>query len=520
VAIDSVAASKAHAHGEHHKFRYRRSDRVRINAARLSTLLLVLFFACAFAPQASGPVYDAMPDAIPDAALPDDPQATDPLTCSDRATIPTIDNAFEATWAPDSKTLAISKIVTIPNRRTITGYEEDQRLTLLNIATGQVREIGQGSEPAFSGSGAYLSYWTAGYQQLRVLLGTKIVAYIDSTLPETRWVGDELYFFHDDEIRVWTNGLQWTVAHVPHDLIPSYPRDDVYFSADGQQFTMNRYFQNGTTERYLGTTRTGAMTALDGNVSFSEWSPVGHTLLERTADGVALVLENGTRENARVADLAGRVHGWTADGRLYFGKMSPTVPGGNAFDRFTLWGTDTITTLPNLLGIRAFSPDGKFFAGTTRTGLYPTQLEVYQCGVTATPTEATRADTAARSRQQRIESDGRRFVRPVSGAITQFLQGSHTGIDIAAPYGSIIVAADDGVVDAVGWVPVGGRRVCVEQGGIESCDYHTSLPLVSIGDHVVRGQPVALIGLTGATSGPHVHWEVKRDGRVVDPLKQ
>jgi len=68
---------------------------------------------------------------------------------------------------------------------------------------------------------------------------------------------------------------------------------------------------------------------------------------------------------------------------------------------------------------------------------------------------------------------------------------------------------------------VGGRRVCVRHpSGIESCDYHTSLPLVSIGDRVLRGQPVALIGMTGQTAGPHVHWEATLDGRFVDPLKQ
>jgi murein DD-endopeptidase MepM/ murein hydrolase activator NlpD len=56
--------------------------------------------------------------------------------------------------------------------------------------------------------------------------------------------------------------------------------------------------------------------------------------------------------------------------------------------------------------------------------------------------------------------------------------------------------------------------------GLESCAYHTALSLVAVGDHVVQGQPIALVGLTGQTGGPHVHWEVKRDGRIVDPLAQ
>ena len=494
-----------------------RSDRVRTNAARLVLLLIVGLFACAAAPQASEPA--AIAPSV-DPALPDEPQSSDPLRCTARTAIPVIDNAFDAHWAPDGATLVVSRIVTIPNKRTITGTEEDQRLSLLNVATGAVRDLGQGSKPSFSGSGAYLSYWHDGEDDMRVVLGGSIAAYIASTLPQVRWVGDELYFFHNDEIRVWKAGLQWTGAHVPADLTPRYPSDDVYFSGDGQRFTMTRYFPNGSTARYLGITSTGEVAPLDGAVTFSEWSPAGHTLLERTAGGVALVRDDGTRENARASDLAGRVHGWTADGRLLFGAMTPTIPGGNAFDKFSVWGATDVATLPNLLGVRAFSPDGRYFAGTTRTGLYPTQLEVYRCG-SANVRSDLRADTTARSSQARIDNDTRRFVRPVSGAITQYLQGSHTGVDVSAPYGSIIVAADDGVVDAVGWVPVGGARVCVQHAdGLESCDYHTSLPLVSMGERVVRGQPVALIGMTGATSAPHVHWEARRNGMVVDPLKQ
>jgi murein DD-endopeptidase MepM/ murein hydrolase activator NlpD len=159
--------------------------------------------------------------------------------------------------------------------------------------------------------------------------------------------------------------------------------------------------------------------------------------------------------------------------------------------------------------------------GVTRTGLYSTVLEVYRCGALVTAKADARADTVARSRAAAVAQDPRRFVRPVSGAITQYLQGSHTGIDISAPVGAILVAADDGTVDEVGWVPVGGRRVCVlHHDGLESCDYHTSAPLVAVGDRVLRGQPIALVGMTGMTFGPHVHWEAKQNGMVVDPLGQ
>jgi murein DD-endopeptidase MepM/ murein hydrolase activator NlpD len=63
--------------------------------------------------------------------------------------------------------------------------------------------------------------------------------------------------------------------------------------------------------------------------------------------------------------------------------------------------------------------------------------------------------------------------------------------------------------------------VCVQHVGLlESCYYHIAFPLVSIGQRVVRGQPIAGMGLTGVTTGPHVHWEVKLQGRIVDPLQR
>lgn len=198
------------------------------------------------------------------------------------------------------------------------------------------------------------------------------------------------------------------------------------------------------------------------------------------------------------------------------GAIAPAIPGAMARDRFVAWTADgpgMPFLLPNLLGPRRFSPDGTTFAGVSRIDLARTRLELFRCaaGTVAASAPPGLATSAA--------ADARRFARPAVGAITQPLGGAHTGVDIAAPFGALVVADDDGVISAVGFVAVGGRRVCVEHAdALESCVYHVSAVLAAIGDRVARGQPVALIGMTGVTTGPHVHWEVKQAGRIIDPL--
>jgi hypothetical protein len=445
-----------------------------------------------------------------------------PLNCTDRATLPQVDDVTAVSWSPDSTAIALVRVVTVPSTKTITGYEEDQRFGVMKVATGAIRELGHGSRPAWSASGAFLSYWDED-GSIHVLLSGEIVAEIDATQPGMVWSGESLLYWKGDEIRAWDSGVMRTVATVDPSLVPRYPYDDAYFSADGTQFTITRYAHDGTSLRYVGTTATGAMAPIgDGNTTFVEWSPRGATLLLRSATALSLRGPDGSVQNEALATFRGPVHGWTAGGRLMVGTISATAPGGNALDRFAIWNDgEAVATIPNLLGSRSFSPDGRWFAGVSRTGLYTTKLELYRCGVVAGTAGELRPDTASRARAQILKVDDRRLVRPVAGAITQFLQGSHTGIDIAAPVGSILVAADDGIVGAVGWVPVGGFRVCVmHAGGLETCNYHTSLSLVSVGERVVRGQPVALVGMTGLTTGPHVHWEAKLDGRIVNPLAQ
>lgn len=107
---------------------------------------------------------------------------------------------------------------------------------------------------------------------------------------------------------------------------------------------------------------------------------------------------------------------------------------------------------------------------------------------------------------------------PVAGSITQYFWAGHTGVDIAAPYGSGLAASVNGIVSENGWVAVGGLHICVKSGSLEECFYHLSAAYVPVGTPVSAGQIVAAIGLTGVTTGPHVHWETKIDGRFVDPL--
>jgi murein DD-endopeptidase MepM/ murein hydrolase activator NlpD len=108
---------------------------------------------------------------------------------------------------------------------------------------------------------------------------------------------------------------------------------------------------------------------------------------------------------------------------------------------------------------------------------------------------------------------------PTDGVITQLFRSGHTGIDIAAPFGSRIVASDAGTVTFVGWRGPGGLAVCVHHDwGLETCAYHAATATVEVGERVVAGQQIATVGSTGVSTGAHVHWEARTNGVLVDPL--
>jgi murein DD-endopeptidase MepM/ murein hydrolase activator NlpD len=115
------------------------------------------------------------------------------------------------------------------------------------------------------------------------------------------------------------------------------------------------------------------------------------------------------------------------------------------------------------------------------------------------------------------------LIWPVNGPVTSGFGPRwgrmHEGIDIAAPSGTPIVASAAGTVIHAGWLGGYGNLVVVDHGnGLATAYAHASAILVSVGQQVSQGQTLALVGSTGHSTGPHLHFEVRVNGLAVDPL--
>lgn len=96
----------------------------------------------------------------------------------------------------------------------------------------------------------------------------------------------------------------------------------------------------------------------------------------------------------------------------------------------------------------------------------------------------------------------------------------HAGLDIANSKGTLILATADGVVRKAGWARGYGQVILIRHDKRFSTLFgHTAKLLVKEGQKVERGQPIALMGSTGRSTGSHLHYEVWKDGRTVDPRR-
>ncbi len=129
------------------------------------------------------------------------------------------------------------------------------------------------------------------------------------------------------------------------------------------------------------------------------------------------------------------------------------------------------------------------------------------------------------ARNQPIKKGSGRFVWPVNGTLTspwceaRSWESCHPGIDIAVPTGTAVHAADSGRVAISGWVGGYGNYICIQHtASLSTCYGHNSKLIARVGQQVSQGQTISLAGSTGHSTGPHVHFEVRINGAVTNPM--
>jgi len=112
-----------------------------------------------------------------------------------------------------------------------------------------------------------------------------------------------------------------------------------------------------------------------------------------------------------------------------------------------------------------------------------------------------------------------RFQWPVLGSLTQEYWYGHRAIDVGAPTGSAVLAADGGFISFAGWTDVGyGYLIVIDHAnGFATYYAHLSSIYVAEGQAVERGQVIGAVGSTGWSTGPHLHFEVRYYGAQQNP---
>ncbi len=221
----------------------------------------------------------------------------------------------------------------------------------------------------------------------------------------------------------------------------------------------------------------------------------------------------------------------------FAGQIWPLYRSGSIWRGFV--GTDPLTRP----GIRSIAVEAQGASGMTRVaGVSITVVRV------AFP---TRRITLAPGRQGLLdprlaEEEGRKvaaalralrpdplwrtpFLLPVRGTVVSpygvvsvyqgQIRGFHRGVDLAAPMGTLVYAANNGIVRLAERLPLSGNAVLIDHGlGFVTSYLHQSALLVRRGQRVVRGQPIGRVGNTGLSTGPHLHWGLRIYGVHVDPL--
>ena len=118
------------------------------------------------------------------------------------------------------------------------------------------------------------------------------------------------------------------------------------------------------------------------------------------------------------------------------------------------------------------------------------------------------------------------IVKPIEGRITskfgdreetEIISAFHQGVDIGASTGTVIHAAMEGTVVAASYAGDYGNHIKIQNGEVLTVYAHCSEINVNVGDSITQGQEIGKVGATGKVTGPHLHFEIRRDGRYINP---
>lgn len=134
-------------------------------------------------------------------------------------------------------------------------------------------------------------------------------------------------------------------------------------------------------------------------------------------------------------------------------------------------------------------------------------------------TESTSSSAASTGTTANQGSQPEPSGRPVAGGwISQEYHSGHIGLDIAVPTGTPVKTTMDGKVIHAGWNTQGyGNLVIVENGAYKTYYAHLSSIPVEVGDTVNAGTTIGISGNTGNSTGPHLHYEIRKNGVAINP---
>lgn len=215
------------------------------------------------------------------------------------------------------------------------------------------------------------------------------------------------------------------------------------------------------------------------------------------------------------------------------GKSVPFAPDRRfliAFDRDAGPSATLVARLADGREVReplAIAPRAWNISRLDRLPKYPVPAPEFQ---RRRPAELAQIE-AARAKDTAAEGWRQRFLWPTTGRISTLFGSQriyagepgayHSGIDIARPTGTPVLAPADGVVVLAAVAPftLEGHLLMIDHGmGLNSAFMHLSRIDVAVGQQVRRGQPVGAVGASGRATGPHLHWGLKWRAARIDPL--